>query len=80
MAFVSEQIVDDPHHRWKEFRSAATGRWITERRDVLADYRRAFGAEPGDGIRAVALFTDNDQTKEPIEAYYGRGHMACKEP
>jgi len=59
---------------------AANGRWITERRDVLADYRVAFGEEPADGIRVIALFTDNDQTKEPIEAFYGRGHMACKGP
>lgn len=60
--------------------SGNTGRWITERRDVVADFRRAFGRDPKDGIYAIALFTDNDQTKEPVEAFYGRGYTACKGP
>lgn len=48
------------------------GRWLTERRDLVADFRRAFGRAPEDAVGAVAIFTDNDQTGEPVMAYYGR--------
>lgn len=51
--------------------------WVTERRNVLADYQKAFGQPPGAAIRAIVLFTDNDQTNEPVEAYYGAGHALC---
>jgi len=46
------------------------GRWIDERRDVLADYRRAFGGEPP-AISGVAIMTDTDDTGESATAYYG---------
>lgn len=49
----------------------ARGRWVMERRDVAADYARAFGRPAPGPIRAVVLFTDNDQTGEPVEAFYG---------
>lgn len=55
---------------------AALGQWLSERRNVVADYRRAFGGKPAH-VHAVALFTDNDQTGEPVVAYYGEVHMAC---
>lgn len=37
------------------------GTWLQESRDVLADYRDAFGEEP-DGITSVGLMIDTDQT------------------
>lgn len=55
------------------------GTWITERRNVVADFRRAFGRELTERIHAIALFTDNDQTREPAVAYYGWARMACTE-
>jgi len=81
-----ETVVDNPYLpgvvRSIVVRSGAgaAGRWITERRDVAADYRLAFGRAPEGGIHAIALFTDNDQTQEPVEAYYGQGRMACGGP
>jgi hypothetical protein len=51
--------------------AADLGQWMRERRDVFEDFRRAFGQEPPDPVEIVALFTDNDQTGEPVEAYYG---------
>ena len=39
------------------------GRWMHE--------RKAFGSEPPVEVEFIAVFTDNDQTKEPVEAYYG---------
>jgi hypothetical protein len=47
----------------------ALGRWIDERRDVVADYRQAFGGDPP-AISGVAIMTDSDNTGESATAYY----------
>lgn len=44
--------------------------WLSETRDVKADYRRLFGAEPGE-VAAVAVMTDTDNTGQRAEAWYG---------
>jgi hypothetical protein len=46
------------------------GQWISEVRDVRADYRRLFGEEPGP-VAAVALMTDTDNTGRSARAWYG---------
>ena len=46
------------------------GQWLTERRNVKADYRQLFGIEPGE-IAAVALMTDTDNTGAIAVAWYG---------
>lgn len=46
------------------------GRWQTERRDLVEDYRRAFGGEPPK-IDGVAIMTDTDNTGESATAWYG---------
>ncbi len=46
------------------------GQWVRERRDVRADYRRAFGEEPGH-VDAVAIMTDTDNTGLVATAWYG---------
>lgn len=46
------------------------GQWIRERRNVRADYRRAFGEEPG-RVDAVAIMTDTDNTGLVTTAWYG---------
>jgi hypothetical protein len=53
------------------------GKWVTEKRNVVADYERAFGEKPRDAVHVVALFTDNDQTEEAVEAYYGYARFLC---
>jgi hypothetical protein len=48
--------------------------WVTEERNVLEDYRRAFGNEASKEvpmISGVAIMTDTDNTKESAMAYYG---------
>ena len=50
--------------------AAKAGRWVDERRDVLADYRRLFGSDPGD-VDAVAIMTDTDNTGLSATAWYG---------
>ena len=46
------------------------GRWIDEERDLMEDYRRAFGEDPPK-IGAVAIMTDTDNTGEEAVAWYG---------
>jgi len=46
------------------------GQWITLRRNVLEDYRRAFEEEPGD-IVGVGLMTDYGDDGSPRRAVYG---------
>jgi hypothetical protein len=46
------------------------GEWITLRRNVLEDYRRAFGEQPGD-IVAVGVMTDPGDDGSRRRAYYG---------
>ncbi len=50
--------------------AAEAGRWVTERHDIYADYRRIVGGEPP-RIVGVALMTDTDDTGERAVAYYG---------
>lgn len=46
------------------------GRWVSEERDILADYRRLFGEEPRE-IGAIAIMTDTDNTGGEATAWYG---------
>jgi hypothetical protein len=50
--------------------AAEAGRWLNESRDVLEDYRRAFGEEPPP-VAGVAVMTDTDQTGGRATAWYG---------
>lgn len=70
-------IVDSPHHPGVvrnyivESGTSRLGHWVRERRNLIKDFRHAFGREPPDTVEVLALFTDNDQTEEPVESYYG---------
>jgi hypothetical protein len=44
--------------------------WVCEERNILEDYRRAFGENPS-MISGVAIMTDTDNTGESATAYYG---------
>jgi hypothetical protein len=46
------------------------GQWINVRRNVLEDYRRAFGEDPGD-IVAVGVMTDSGDDGSTRRAFYG---------
>lgn len=46
------------------------GQWVTAERDIVADYRRAFGAEPP-AVVGVAIMSDSDNTGESATAWYG---------
>ena len=46
------------------------GRWREYRRNVLEDYRRAFGEDPRDVV-AVGVMTDTDNTRQKARSFYG---------
>ncbi|MBK8173739.1 MAG: DUF3047 domain-containing protein [Rhodospirillales bacterium] len=48
----------------------AVGTWREETRDLVADYRAAFGHAPKQRLRYVALISDDDQTGEPARTFY----------
>lgn len=45
------------------------GGWVAQDRDFAADYRRAFGREPGK-VGAIALLVDTDDTGRRATAWY----------
>ena len=47
------------------------GSWVTQSRDVAADYVAAFGAGPVPAITGVAVAADTDQTRETVTAWFG---------
>ena len=53
-------------------RSAATelGRWLTERRDVVADFKKIYGEEP-ENPEAISIAIDSDDTNSAAESFFG---------
>jgi len=49
---------------------ADAGDWRSETRDVAADFRAMFGADPPH-LHKIAVFNDNDDTREPASALFG---------
>lgn len=50
--------------------SARTGEWITYRRNLADDFRKAFGYEPPP-VSGIAVMTDTDNTGEKATAWFG---------
>ncbi len=44
--------------------------WLAYRRDIVADYERAFGKKPG-RLVAVGVMSDSDNTKQVSRSWYG---------
>ncbi len=47
-----------------------TGEWVTVERDIVADYRKAFGRKPPKLV-GVAIMSDSDNTGASATAWYG---------
>ena len=60
-----------------ENRTDRLGEWVEFTRDLYTDFVNAFGKPPTDKLKLVSIFTDNDQSKEPVMAYYGPITMRC---
>jgi len=68
-------VIPNPRTRRIEMVVAASGagdigKWQTLRRNLLQDFQRAFGEQPG-RLTAVGVLTDTDNTKADAEAWYG---------
>ena len=46
------------------------GEWVTVERDIMADYREAFGETPPPVV-GIAIMSDSDNTGESATAWYG---------
>jgi hypothetical protein len=51
--------------------AADLGKWLTERRDVRADFKRIYGEEPEDPS-GISIGIDSDDVKSTSEAFFGR--------
>ncbi len=49
---------------------ARLNRWLDYERDIVADYRQAFGEDPPP-VSGIAVMTDADDTGEAVTAWYG---------
>ena len=70
-----DTVLPNPYTDWVQMIPVRSGSthvrtWVPERRNVRADYRRAFGAAPPP-INGIAIMTDTDNTGESATAYYG---------
>lgn len=50
--------------------NAKAGQWVSAERDIVADYREAFGSQPPP-IVGIAIMSDSDNTGESAQAWYG---------
>lgn len=50
------------------------GQWVQLSRNMLEDYRRAFGEAPGKLV-SIGVMTDSNKTASQAEAYYGDIHL-----
>jgi Protein of unknown function (DUF3047) len=50
--------------------ASRVGQWLSFTRDVVEDYRRAYGEEPGP-IISVGVMTDSNRTGTQITSFYG---------
>ena len=77
------EIIVGPYH--KKFvrtivvRTGASAdvRLAVEQANLFEDFERAFGKSPENGIYGIGIFTDNDDTNEPIVSHYGRIELLC---
>ena len=50
---------------------AQPGKWVSVKRDVAADYRKVFKAEPPGSPDQIAISIDSNQTRSTAESYVG---------
>ena len=47
------------------------GKWQTESRNVLEDYKKIYGEAPGEAVGAVSISIDSNDTRSSAESYFG---------
>ena len=58
---------------------AGVGAWQNMRRNVVDDYRKAFGEDPG-RLAGVGILTDTDNTGATVDAWYGDIRFVAGDP
>lgn len=53
------------------------GQWVYEERNIHKDFKTAFNKEP-DGVLAIGIQTDTDQSNEMVTAYYSEPALKRK--
>lgn len=71
-----ESITESPFTDWVQLVAVQSGNehagvWKVETRDILLDYRKAFGENPP-RITGISIMTDSDNTESSAVAYYGK--------
>jgi hypothetical protein len=51
--------------------AADLGKWITERRNVVEDYKKIYGGQP-DGLGYISIAIDSDDTISSAESFFGK--------
>ena len=51
--------------------SADLGKWLTESRNVLDDYKKIYGEAPGEDVAAISIAIDSNDTNSTAESYFG---------
>lgn len=69
-ALVANPYTDTTMMLAVESGNEKAGQWVTAERDIVADYRKAFGTEPPPVV-GVAIMSDSDNTGESAKAWYG---------
>jgi len=47
------------------------GKWVTESRNVLEDYKKIYGEAPGEEVGAISISIDSNDTRSSAESYFG---------
>jgi hypothetical protein len=55
------------------------GKWQSYTRNLVEDFKRAFGEEPGN-VTSIELMTDTDNTGADAQAYYGDISVSAAKP
>lgn len=78
-------VIEGPYHK-KYIRSlimqsggAPVKKMIAQQVDLRRDFQKVFAREAPERIFGVAIFTDNDDTRQPIQAHYGRIELVCSD-
>jgi hypothetical protein len=50
---------------------ADLGKWLTESRNVLEDYKKIYGEAPGEEVGAISIAIDSNDTSSSAESYVG---------
>jgi len=47
------------------------GKWLTESRNVLEDYKKIYGENPSEDVGAISILIDSNDTRSSAESFFG---------